>query len=309
MNTYLKYQPSGIHLLAFLAFAGGCFLLSSIVSYFYFQDVYAIMLDKTATISPEIITKFKLAQLFSAILSFLLPALLFGYYSSPKSLPYIGLQPHLSISIMLAVMLLFIFIQPFIGYIGYVNSHLHFGSLQKYIDQTEGRYERALKIFLQMPSLNDFFINLFIMALLPAVCEELFFRGALQKVLIRFSKIPWLGILVSAIVFALLHGTMLKIIPIFFLGLLLGTVYYFTRNLWYTITIHFINNGMALMAVYFGEKSELLKKMSDDNYMPPLYMAVAGLGISLLMLNIIRKKSNEVFPKFMSDEDNDYIAR
>ena len=308
MNTYLKYQPSGIHLLAFLAFAGGCFLLSSIVSYFYFQDVYAIMLDKTTNISPEIITKFKFAQLFSALISFLLPALLFGYYSSPKALPYIGLQPHLSMSIMVAVLLLFLFIQPFIGYIGYFNSHLDFGSFQKYIDQTEGRYERALKIFLQMPTLGDFIINLFIMALLPAVCEELFFRGAFQKALIRFSKRPWIGILVSAFVFALLHGTLLKIIPIFFLGLLLGTIYYITRNLWYTITIHFINNGLALTAVYYSEKNEFLKKLADDNILPPVYMAITGLTISLILIYVIKKKSNTDFPAFMTDEDNDHLA-
>ena len=308
MNTYLKYQPPAIQFLAFLAFAGGCFLLASIVSYFFFQDVYAILLDKNVVVTPSLITKFKLAQLVSAGLSFLIPALLFGYYSSPKSLPYIGVQPYISPLLLVAAVALLLSIQPFISYLGYFNAHLNFGKWQQFIDQTEARYDRALKVFLQMPTFGDFITNVLIMALLPAVSEELFFRGAFQKALLRLSNKPWLAILLSATVFAFLHGTMLKLIPIFALGLLLGTIYHVTRNVWYTIIIHFINNAFALIAVYYGNRSEFLRKMTDENTPIPIYFALLSLAAGVCLLYFIRKKSLLILPVVITNEDNDYLA-
>ena len=308
MNTYLKYQPPAIQFLDFLAFEGGCFLLASIVSYFFFQDVYAILLDKNVVVTPSLITKFKLAQLVSAGLSFLIPALLFGYFSSPKSLPYIGVQPYISPLLLVAVVALLFTIQPFISYLGYFNAHLNFGNWQQFVDQTEARYDRALKVFLQMPTFGHLIINVLIMALLPAVSEELFFRGAFQKALLRLSNKPWLAILLSATVFALLHGTMLKLIPIFALGLLLGTVYHVTCNVWYTIIIHFINNGFALIAVYYGNRSEFFRKMSDENTPIPIYFALLSLIAGLCLLYFIRKKSSEILPVVITNEDNDYLA-
>ena len=146
------------------------------------------------------------------------------------------------------------------------------------------------------------------MALLPAVSEELFFRGAFQKALLRLSNRPWIAILTSSAVFALLHGTLLKVIPIFALGLLLGTVYHVTRNIWYTITIHFINNGLALLAYYYGDRSEFLKKLSDDNIQVPIFLAIISLVISIGIIYFIAKKGEEVLPRVMTDDDKDFIA-
>jgi len=308
MNTYLKYQSAGIQFMVFLAFAGGFFLINSLFSAYFFSDINAVILDKNAVITADLITKFKLAQLVSAVVSFVLPAFLFGYYSSPKSLPYLGIHKHLSGVILVSVFFLFLSIQPLVGYLGNVNAGFKFGSMQAYIEQAEALYNRVLKVFLQMHSVGDLLTNLLIMALLPAIAEELFFRGSFQKALLRLSNKPWLAILVSASVFALLHGTFLKIIPIFTLGILMGIIYHVTRNLWYTIILHFINNGFAVLAVYYADKSEWLRKMSDDNIPVPLYGAIVSLVIVIGILFFMKKESDKVFPAAITNEENDYIA-
>jgi hypothetical protein len=127
-------------------------------------------------------------------------------------------------------------------------------------------------------------------------------------VLLRLSNKPWLAIVVSASIFALLHGTFLKIVPIFTLGVVLGIVYHLTRNLWYTIIIHFINNAFALLAVYYGNKSALLKRMSDDNVAVPLYGAIISLIIAIGIIYFIKRESDKVFPAVITNEDNDYLA-
>jgi hypothetical protein len=143
---------------------------------------------------------------------------------------------------------------------------------------------------------------------LCTIGEELFFRGSLQKALLRLSHKPWLAIVVSSAVFALLHGTFFKILPIFTLGLILGIVYFVTRNLWYTILIHFLNNAFAVLSVYYANRSETLKKLAGDDFSVPFYGAIISLVIGIGIIYFIKRKSDEVLPAIITNDDNDYLA-
>lgn len=308
MNTYLKYQPPAIQFLTFLALAAGFFLLNYGISTFFFNDLGSVILDKNAVVSPAIISQFKWAQFTGSVVSFLLPALFFGYYSSPKALPYVGIQKSIVVELFLASVVLLFCIQPLISWTGEINAHIKFGSLQKPFEEMDALHNRALEVFLQMKSPGDLLINLFIMAVLPAISEELFFRGALQKTLSGLSNKPWLAIVISSVVFSLLHGTFFKLLPIFTLSLLLGTVYHFTRNLWYPITIHFLNNALAVLSVYYADRSQILKKLAGDNISVPVYIALASLLIGLGIIYFIKRKSDKVLPEIITNENNDYLA-
>ncbi len=308
MNTYLKYQTPGLQFMAFLGLTAGFFILSWVISALLFADISVVLQDSTATITPEMVNKFKWAQFVSAIFSFVMPALLFGYYSSPKPFGYVGLYNNFSVTILILCVVLLVGIQPLVSWLGNLNAKAHFGSMQEALKQAEVRYTRALETFLKMRSPIDLMINLVVMALLPAVGEELFFRGALQKALLRWNKIPWLSIFISSVLFALLHGTFFKILPIFTLGLMLGTVFYVTRNLWYCIAIHFLNNALAVLAVYFGDTNETLKKFANDDISTPIYLVVLSIILTVTMIYQMKKKSDEVLPAFSTDEDNDYLA-
>lgn len=292
----------------FLAIAGCFFFLNFLVSSYFFSDIAAIALNKNAVVSPELVTKFKFAQLASATITFILPALLFGYRSSPKALPYLGIQKSISVTIFLCAVVLLFVIQPFVGWLGELNSHLSFGSLSNAIKDAEAMYDRLLKLFLKMDRPSDLFINLLVMALLPAIGEELFFRGALQKTLSRLTHRAGLAIVITSLVFALLHGTYLKIIPIFALGLMLGVVYHVTRNLWYTVIIHFINNAFAVLAVYYADRSATLKRLADSNFTVTTAMAIISLTIGIGIIFLMKKKSDEVLPKVVTKEENDFLA-
>jgi membrane protease YdiL (CAAX protease family) len=308
MKTYLKYQPPAVQFFSFLGLAGAFFILNSVVSTFFFGDIASLLVDKNAVISPNEISRFKWAQLAGSVISFILPSLLFAYYSSPKSLPYVGIQKNASVILLAAAALLLCIIQPFIGWLGEINARATFGSLQKSMLEIEAMYNRVMQVFLQMKSTSDLLANLFIMALLPAIGEELFFRGSLQKALLRLSNKPWFAIITSSTVFALLHGTFFKILPIFTLGVILGIVYYVTRNLWYTILIHFLNNAFAVLSVYYANRSEILKKLSGDDFSVPLYSVVVSLVIGVGIIYFIKRKSDQVLPAVMTSDDNDYIA-
>jgi membrane protease YdiL (CAAX protease family) len=307
MNTYLKYQPPAMQFFAFLGLAFGLFILNGLLTTSFFSDINAVLLNKDAPVADAMIPQFKLAQLIGAILSFIVPGLLFGYFSSPKSLPYVGIQNTVSPVLLLICVLIFLGIQPFVMWLGNVNEKMNFGSMQASLVAEEAQYTRVLEIFLKMKNGSALLINLLIMALLPAIGEELFFRGAFQKVLTRLTNIPWLAIGISATIFTIMHGTVFKFLPIFSLGILLGTVYHFTRNLWYTILIHFINNAIGITAVYFAERSSVIKKFASDEVNVSILMAIPSILIVVALLSFLKKKSADTISE-EEENHNDYLA-
>lgn len=308
MNTYLKYQPPVMQFFAFLGLAGGFFFIGTVVTMFFFKDIGYVLTDTAAPISAEMTGRFRLGQLISTTITFVIPALLFGYYSSPKALPYVGVRKSVSPVLLVAAIVLLFAVQPFIGWLGDVNAHFNFGSLQTTIERLEARYDAAMKVFLRMKTPNDLMVNLLLMALLPAIGEELFFRGALQKVLYRLSGKPWLAIIISATVFALLHGTLLKVLPIFTLGLMLGAVYHITNNLWYNAAIHFLNNAFAVLAIYYAGSNPFLKRLASDEWHMPLYGAVVSLIISIGIIYFFSRQYQKIAPSFIeAEEEEKYI--
>ena len=126
--------------LAFLALASGCFLLNFAINQFFFSELSGVLLNKDTVITENMSTQFKAAQFFGALISFVLPALLFGYFSSPKALPYIGIQKHMSPLLLGISILLLLSVIPFVGWLSIVNTNLKFGSFHAGLKKAEEGY-------------------------------------------------------------------------------------------------------------------------------------------------------------------------
>jgi len=92
----------------------------------------------------------------------------------------------------------------------------------------------------------DMFISVSILA---PLCEELLCRGVICRGLLSRYK-PWVAIVVSALIFAILHGNLQQGIAAFGLGIFMGWVYFKTHSLWSTIAIHFVNNTLSQVIMY-----------------------------------------------------------
>lgn len=91
-------------------------------------------------------------------------------------------------------------------------------------------------------------LNLFGLALVPALCEELFFRAGIQNLLQKWFKSPHAAIWVTAAVFSLAHGELFAFLPRFLLGALLGYLYVYGRSLLVNVVAHFVNNAIVVVA-------------------------------------------------------------
>lgn len=100
---------------------------------------------------------------------------------------------------------------------------------------------------------NLFPVALIVVALMPAIVEEFVFRGLLQTKLIQASNDNvHFGVIVSGTIFAALHMQAWNLLPMIALGVLFGYVYYYTKDIRYTMFMHFIFNGVQISFMFFA---------------------------------------------------------
>ncbi len=88
--------------------------------------------------------------------------------------------------------------------------------------------------------------EIFSICLLPAFVEELFFRATLQRYFLVGLARPMLAIFVTAFIFSLAHLSLVGFLPRLWIGLVLGYLYYDSRNIFLSMALHFLNNLVAL---------------------------------------------------------------
>lgn len=146
-------------------------------------------------------------------------------------------------------------------------------------------------------NIGEMFIALVVIGVLPAIGEELVFRGLLQNKIYAIAKNPHVAIWLAAIIFGVFHLQFYGVVPRILLGALFGYLYYYSGNIWYPIIAHFVNNGLAVIIMYIGQRI-------DDNWDPstvdaqmPLYVSITALiGCLLLLwkfLNQVSMKADE----------------
>ncbi|MBQ7014534.1 MAG: CPBP family intramembrane metalloprotease [Clostridia bacterium] len=111
--------------------------------------------------------------------------------------------------------------------------------------------------------MNNMWLSLLIVAVIPAIFEELFFRGATMSVLSKEKTAA--AIFISAALFALVHGSMYLIFSSFFAGVVFGITVYLTDSIYASMLTHFINNIMAY--ILFTYSSMLSDAGFDDTIM------------------------------------------
>jgi membrane protease YdiL (CAAX protease family) len=94
-----------------------------------------------------------------------------------------------------------------------------------------------------------------VIALFPAVTEELFFRGVIQKLFNNWTGNIHIAIIITGILFSFAHFQFYGFVPRMFLGIVMGYLLYWTNNIWVPIFAHFANNAIAVIGYFIFYKS------------------------------------------------------
>ncbi len=201
----------------------------------------------------------KYFQIWLSIGTFVFPALLIAYFISGNSIGYLKLNRHLNTISAFHVILVILIALPIINLLAQWNADMN---LPDFLDGLEGRMkemeERAGKLtgtFLDSDSIIQFIINLIMIAIIPAIGEELLFRGVIQRILCEWTRNNHIGIIIAAMIFSAFHLQFYGFLPRLALGIFFGYLFLWSRTIWLPILAHFVNNGLAVTIYYiFGEE-------------------------------------------------------
>jgi membrane protease YdiL (CAAX protease family) len=199
----------------------------------------------------------------------------------------------------LLVIVLTFCIFPITSFIGGLNAGMHFpdwlSAVEKWMIAKE---ERATGIIDLLISADTFWImvmNLLAMAVLPAVGEELIFRGVFQKIGYKLFKSRNLAVWITAFVFSTIHFQFFGFFPRFILGLVYGYLFLWSGTLWLPVISHFINNAVPVAAAYIQgwDKFNTLPDISLWKQLIGLPIPIIiSIGIMLHFRNISRRRGD-----------------
>lgn len=145
----------------------------------------------------------------------------------------------------------------------------------------------------EMNNIGQLFAGVVLMAVIPAVFEELIFRGIILKGLMsKYNKIT--SIILSAIFFVLMHTSLQQTLYQFYLGLLLGGIVAYGGSIFYSIILHFLNNFIVVIITYCGGLS-IFTPMEMDISMfwkiaIPIILVTVGVFLTFLILKYIFRR-------------------
>lgn len=175
-----------------------------------------------------------------------------------------------------------------------INSELpFFKHLQEKMNDSTGPILRKM---LDMHGLSDLLLNVFFLALIPAVFEEIFFRGVLQNLLIKATGNLHIGVVITSLIFAAIHLNPIQFLPMLFLAAMLGYLYHFSGSIWLSIGLHFLNNALAVTINYYKNDYVVAEEMAEDKYQPHLIFVIVCFAICMFVLNrMSNRKERDIY--------------
>jgi len=177
--------------------------------------------------------------------------------------------------ILLTVVAVFALQQILQGYMAVQDAIPLPGPIERFVEEFRRLLEETYRLLVTAHSPAEFLVVVLVVALTPAVCEEVLFRGLVQR---SFEEEAggFRAAIMTGVIFGAYHMSPFSLIPLAVLGIFFGFVVYRTGNLLVAVAAHFFNNFMACLAAYF--------QLEDD------FVAVDPLGAAsgtIMALNVL----------------------
>ena len=244
---------------------------------------------------PHFLREMQVMQTISATMGFLVPTLVAASRLSYQPFKLTGFKGAATGRQLLLTLLLIttgLAVSSGLGYFTYqlpfpVNWRIQF-------DQMENSYAQAAAGLVSLDSVPNLLISIFVLAVVPAICEEAFFRGGLQNYLYRHTGRFWISILIVSIIFSAVHFSVYGFLSRVALGILLGLLYQYSGSLWLSILAHFINNAAAVLMMYFqnanGKSIQEILNDKDGSYWGLLAIPL----VVFLFMQLKKESSNTI---------------
>ncbi|MDH6342276.1 membrane protease YdiL (CAAX protease family) [Parabacteroides sp. PFB2-12] len=232
------------------------FLFITVVCAFVFSLLGAIPLyiiggwDADMTESPDIL---RWAQLISSIGLFLVPALFYAWLTGDDIRDFLSIRERPKIPFLFWALIGLFLLAPSIALAEYLNRQMTFPEIlapvETWMRAQEDKAEQMTLLLLEQKGVVTLLFNLLVIAVGAGITEEFYFRGALQRIIARWSGNPHVVIWVTAIIFSAFHLQFYGFLPRMLLGAYFGYLLLWTGSLWVPVFAHFANNAISVIGM------------------------------------------------------------
>ena len=252
----------------------------------------AVTQENLGQLDGASIISMSIAQIVSVGIMLVLPALLISYVYKKDIWTFLGLRKLPKLTEILIAAGIVLSANTFLNYLLDLNAVIplpdnmadKFQLLQETTSQSQA-------FFLDFNGPVEFGLVFLTMAIVPALAEEMYFRGLVEGVLIDMKIGAVHAIIISSFLFALMHFQFYYLFVLLFMGTLLGYFYYRTKNLWLSIFMHLMNNGLIVLVS--GSNSIGMSNI-DLEATPPVYTSIIGALLFCGLVYLFHQKTSKV---------------
>ena len=230
----------------------------------------------------------KWLQLLQSVATFLLPALAGAYLWSSTPMQWLHLDSKPSWQEALAAVVVMLLAIPGINLLSAWNQQMvlpeWMSGIEQWMRMQEDAAAQLTEQFLRVDTVGGLLVNIGLMALLPAVGEELTFRGVVQGM---FTRNRHVAIWAAAAIFSFVHFQFYGFIPRMLLGAMFGYMLWWTGSLWVPMLMHFVNNCAAVVVAFWAYNyleegsAEMLDTIGTED---TILLGVFSICIVLIMM-------------------------
>jgi len=236
---------------------------------------------------------------------FLVPAIILLIKMKPEGqsgYPELSL-PRLNEVVLVVVMTFCVFVIT--GFTGEINALLDLpewlSGLEEWIMKMEDDSEQLMEKLMVVKTLPSLLLNIFMIAILPAIGEEVLFRGVLQKIFVRLFKSGHFAVWLTAILFSALHLEFLGFLPRLVLGLVFGYLYLWSGKLWLPILAHFVNNAVPTIAASIYGYENVMKTAETEIWKQAFFLPIPVVIMFAILFYIRNSNRQESFLETKGD--------
>lgn len=233
---------------------------------------------------PHMVNMMKMVQLISVLLIFVLPVVGFSILLRAEKTMFLNMGTKPAFVPFLTAITICIVAVPAVAGMQEWNAALRLPASLAGLDNWMHKKEDSAMVltaaFFRDRSALGLIINLFIIAFMAALSEELFFRGLLQRLFVENKMNIHAAVWLSAFLFSAFHMQFFGFLPRLFLGAVLGYLYAYSGNLWVPIIAHFANNAFQVLMIH-------LLDQPVDAAVPGGAEEHVGLPLTLLSIALV----------------------
>lgn len=242
--------------------------------------------------SPDSLSFLKYFQVIQSIGLFVVPPFILARLYHGNISEYLQINRSTNgFSYLLAAFSLLMVI-PFINFLGAINSQIKLpeslSGIENWMKTMENTAEIMVEKFMKVEHISGLMFNIFMIAILPALGEELMFRGVIQRIFTNWTKNFHWGIWITAFLFSAMHMQFYGFLPRMALGAMFGYLLIWTGTMWVPILAHFVNNTMGVLGYFLISKGVITKDVEEwgtgKEQFPLVIFSMVSVGYLLFLI-------------------------